>query len=68
MNIPVIWSEQKLSDSSVRYVSDSAAAGPQTFTASLEHAAGGPRIIWDDEDGVPLFLIERAERALGINA
>lgn len=66
MNIPTIWSETKLDDTTVRYTSDHASTGPQTFTATLEHAAGGPKIIWDDDDTVPLFLHDRAERALGL--
>ena len=67
MNIPTVWAEEKLGDNTVRYTSDHAASGPLVFTATLEHAAGGPRIIWIDEDDVPSFLHERAERALGLN-
>jgi len=68
MNIPTVWEEQKLGDGSVRYISEHAARGPIVVTATKVAAAGGEKIVWDDEDNVPVFLHERANRALGISA
>lgn len=66
MNIPTVWAEKRINDSTVSYISDTTFNGTKQVTATLESAAGGPKIIWDDEDAVPHFLHERAERALGL--
>lgn len=66
MNIPTVFSERRIDDTTVSYHADSTFNGTKTLTARLEHAAGGAHIVWDDEDAVPHFLRERAEVTLGL--
>jgi len=64
MNIPTVWEEQKIDSNTVRYVSEHTTRGAIVVTATKVTAAGGDKIVWDDENDVPVFLNERAERAL----
>jgi hypothetical protein len=68
MNTPTLWSEKKIDDSTVQYVSEHTSRGPIVVTATKVSAGGGEKIVWDDENDVPLFLNDRAAAALGLNA
>lgn len=68
MNIPTVWAERRIDDSTVSYTSDTTFNGTKTVTATRTQVAGVDTIIWDDGDAVPHFLHERASRALKITA
>jgi hypothetical protein len=68
MNTPTLWTEKKINDVTVQYISEHTTRGPIVVTATKVAAGGGEKILWDDENDVPLFLHDRAASALGLNA
>jgi hypothetical protein len=66
MNTPTLWSEKKINESTVQYISEHTTRGPIIVTATKVAAGGGEKILWDDENDVPVFLHDRAAKALGL--
>jgi hypothetical protein len=66
MNTPTLWSEKKINESTVQYISEHTTRGPIIVTATKVAAGGGEKILWDDENDVPVFLHDRAAQALGL--
>ncbi len=60
MNNPTRWSETRLEDGSVRFISEHTVTGPIVVTAQ---AVDG-QVIWDEPNDVPVFIDQRAKAVL----
>lgn len=61
MNTHARWEEQKVDDTTVRYISEHTVGGPVVVTARLVDGS----IEWDRPNDVPVLLVERAAATLG---
>jgi len=60
MNTNTTWREERLNDTTIRYVSEHTVTGTLAVTATLTDSG----ITWDKPDDVPVFIAERAAATL----